>query len=320
MMVDRAVPRLEFLWMPKTVQPGGTITLTRGGIAPERKSGWKVHAHRVIRKDYGVAPVAGPILDLRLNMPENWAHAQIFHLPLAAMTRQWLGETPTLLLTAGIPRHVVTLFRHFGFEVIATERAVVGDIVSPHVSANDVLRPERRALVAPLVAELDRRRAKGELPKDLPTKVFVSRRTTRRIENEAEIEADLAADGFVKLYPETMSVPEQIELFNGATDIVAIHGAALAPLMFRSPLAPSFDLLEILSPGHVANSYRLMTAQVGGRYVGVRGRMKPDHVEPAYQLDRFFTAYSLMDFSVDLESVRAARDILRDGAPPEFVA
>lgn len=320
MMIDRVVPRLEFLWMPKTVQPGGTISLCRAESAPERRIGWRVHAHRLLRKDYGAAPVDGPILDLRQSHPSNWAHAQIIHLPLAAMARDWLGTSPTVLLTNDIPKYVVSLFAHFGFAAVATDREVTGTIVLPSLSSTDVMRPVRRTLVAPLVAELDHRRALGKLPTGLPTKIFVSRRATRRIENEAEIEAELARDGYTKLYPETMSVPEQIELFNTATNIVAIHGAALAPLLFRSQQAPPFDLVEILSPAHMANSYRLMAAQTGGRYIGVRGRMKPDYVEPAYRLNRIFHAYSLADFSVDLESLRAARAILRDGAPPEFVA
>lgn len=318
MMVDRAVPRLEYLWMPEVSQHRGTIALRRDrtGGAPERKSGWRRTAHRLVRKDGGVAPVTGPIVDLRLNAPENWAHAQIFHLPLAQMARDWIGETPTVLLTFATPGYVKALFRHFGFPVIATERAVPGDVITPVVSASDALRPVRRELVAGLIADLDRRRGAGELPTGLPEKIFVVRAKTRRIENEAEVEAYLAADGFVKLYPERMTVPEQVELFSAAREVVAIHGAALAPLLFRSPATAPVKLVEILSPGHVANSYRLMVDQVGGDYVAVRGRMKPGYVDPAYRLDTLFREFSLDDFTVDLESLKAARAILATGAPP----
>jgi len=322
MLVDRAVPRLEFLWMPKTIQPGGSIALIRDerGCAPERKRGWKIHAHRLLRKDGGVQPAAGPIVDLRLNSPENWAHAQIFHLPLAQMARQWLGTTPTVLLTFGTPRFIRALYDHFGFPVIATERPVRGDIITPRLSAFDVLRPVRRQLVEGLVEDLDRRRAAGELPSDLPRKIFVVRAKTRRIQNEAEIEAYLAGQGYTKILPEKLSASAQIELFNHATDIVAIHGAALAPLLFRSASQPPFNFVEILTPGHMATSYRLMAAQVGGHYVGVRGRIKPEMVEPSYQLDRTYSIHSLDDFTVDIESVRAAQSILAEGGPPDVVA
>lgn len=318
MLVDRIVPQPEYLWMPQVVQRGGTIRLSRdtAGLAPERKTGWRVPAHRLIRKDRGVGAVDGPILDLRLNSPENWAHAQIFHLPLAAMASDWLGVKPTLLVTFRTPGYIKALLRHFGFAVIATERAVAGDIVTPLLSANDAVRPARRALSAGLIADLDRRRAGGELPQGLPTKILVVRAKTRRIENEAEVEAFLAAQGFTKLYPETLTVPEQIELFNGATEIVGIHGAALAPLQFRSPDAPPYSLVEILSPGHMATSYRLMAVQTGGRYVGVRGGIKPAHVAPASRLDRPYTIHSLDDFHVDVESIRAAQRILADGSAP----
>lgn len=322
MMVDRAVPRLEYIWMPAVAQHQGAIRLVRqrNGVAPERKAGWRKTAHRLVRKDAGVAPVAGPIVDLRLNAPENWAHAQIFHLPLAQMAREWIGEMPTVLLTFATPGYIKALFRHFGFPVIATERPVAGDVVIPHVTSGDALRPVRRTIAAGLIADLDARRAAGELPSGLPEKIFVVRAKTRRIENEAEVEAYLAADGFVKVYPERMTVPEQVELFNAAREVVAIHGAALAPLLFRSPAAPPVKLVEILSPGHVANSYRLMVDQVGGDYVAVRGRVKPAYVEPAYRLDTLFRQFSLDDFTVDLESLKAARAILETGAPPERIA
>lgn len=321
MLVDRIIPRMEYLWMPATEQRGGTIALERdtAGTAPEHKRGWRALAHRVRRGDRGVAAPAGPIVDLRLNSPENWAHAQIFHLPLAQLARDWLGANPTILLTWETPGYIRRLFDHFGFSVIATNRPVAGDIVTPRLSANDVLRPARRALAAPLIADLDARRAAGKLPAGLPRKIFVVRAKTRRIANEDEIAQQLASDGFVKVLPEQMSVAEQIELFNEATEIVAIHGAALAPLLFRSPAAPPFSLVELLSPGHMATSYRLMAAQVGGRYVGVRGRIRAEQVLPAYQLDRFYTQHSLDDFSVDPASVAAARAILAEGAPPALV-
>ena len=189
MLVDRIVPQFEYLWMPQVVQRGGDIRLVRdtAGMAPERKRGWKVPAHRLIRKDHGVGNVEGPILDLRLNSPENWAHAQIFHLPLAAMATEWLGQKPTLLVTFATPGFIKVLLRHFGFTVIATEQAVAGDVITPILSANDAVRPARRGMVSPLIADLDRRRAAGKLPQGLPGKIFVVRRKTRRIENEAEI-------------------------------------------------------------------------------------------------------------------------------------
>jgi capsular polysaccharide biosynthesis protein len=321
MLVDRAVPRLEFLWMPETIQPGGTLGLRRNGMAvsPERRKGWKKHAHRIIRKDPGLDAIHGPVLDLRMNFPENWAHAQIFHLPLASYAREWLGVSPTLLVTHATPKYIRALLKHFGFSVVATDREVRGDLVIPEVSSFDVLRPARRELVLPLVVELDRRRTAGEFATELPTKIFVVRKKTRRIRNDAEISHYLEGLGYVKIYPETLSVPLQIELFNRATDIVAIHGAALAPLLFRSPQAPRFRLLEILTPGHMATSYRLMASQIGGDYVGVRGRIEPEHVRGAYDFTTVYKAYSLNDFEVDLESVKAALTILATGTPPRTV-
>ena len=216
MIVDRIVPRLEFSWMPKTIQPGGLIELhrTSSGLAPETRHGWRILAHRLIKRDYGCSNQDGCTIDLRQNTPGNWAHSNIFHLPLAAMARQWIGDTPNVLLPFKTPKYIRRLYEHFGFPVICTDREVRGDIIALKLSANDVLRPARRDLAKLLISDLQQRHALTQQPVALSQKIFVSRRKTRRIENEAEIESYLRPLGFVKIYPEELSVAEQIGVFS----------------------------------------------------------------------------------------------------------
>jgi hypothetical protein len=45
--------------------------------------------------------------------------------------------------------------------------------------------------------------------------------------------------------------------------------------------------------------YRVMSAQIGSSWIGVRGRIKPEYVEPAYKLKTSFSRYSLDSFEVD---------------------
>lgn len=68
-------------------------------------------------------------------------------------------------------------------------------------------------------------------------RLFVSRRdaNTRRLLNEAELEAALAPFGFVSILPGEMPVREQILRFSRAEIIVGAHGAAFGNLVFATP-------------------------------------------------------------------------------------
>ena len=79
---------------------------------------------------------------------------------------------------------------------------------------------------------------------DAPKRLYISRLGSlkRVLTNEAELEAALAARGFTIIRPETLSVREQIALFQRAETIVAPAGAALANILFCKPGA---TLIEI---------------------------------------------------------------------------
>ena len=112
--------------------------------------------------------------------------------------------------------------------------------------------------------------------------------------------------GYVTVYPEDLSVEDQFQLFNTAEQIVAVHGAGLGPLLYRHPNSPLRHLVEILPCGHMTDFFRLMAQQVGVPWTGVRGRLKPEYVAPAYQMQNFFKQYSLDNFEVDPESLERA--------------
>ena len=59
--------------------------------------------------------------------------------------------------------------------------------------------------------------------------------------------------------------------------------------------------------------FRLMAQQVGVPWIGVRGRLKPGYVAPAYQEHRVFKQFSLDNFEVDPVSLDRA---LKAGRPP----
>ena len=70
------------------------------------------------------------------------------------------------------------------------------------------------------------------------------------------------------IYPEDLSPQEQLKLFTDAEQIVGIHGAGMAPLLYRDTNKPSLKLVEILSPGHMTNFFRVIAEHTGTSWVG----------------------------------------------------
>lgn len=81
-------------------------------------------------------------------------------------------------------------------------------------------------------------------PTEAPRRLYVSRRdaTLRRVVNEADLVAALAARGFVALVPGAMSVKAQAQAFSQAKIILGPHGAGLANMIFAPPGAAVIEL------------------------------------------------------------------------------
>mgnify|MGYP001792157138 CR=1 FL=1 len=105
------------------------------------------------------------------------------------------------------------------------------------------------------------------LPADFTSakRIYISRAdaAVRRIANEAEIEARLAALGFQSVVMSGLSLAEQAEIFARAECIVSAHGAALVNLAF---CAPDTRVVEIFQQGHKSRSYYTISGLLGLRY------------------------------------------------------
>ena len=115
--------------------------------------------------------------------------------------------------------------------------------------------------------------------------------------------------GFQTIYPEDLPVAEQFRLFNAAESIVAVHGAGLAPLLYRHPQGRLRTLVEILPAGHMTDVFRSMAQQVDCNWIGVRVLIKPQYVRPAYALGQGFTRFSLDGFEADPAALERALDM-----------
>ena len=113
-------------------------------------------------------------------------------------------------------------------------------------------------------------------------KVYLSRRalpaTKRRILGEAELEVALAAKGFESIYPEHLSLPDQIALFCEAEVVAGCIGSAFhtqllspmkpAPALYLCPAKPSVTYMIVDRLKRTPNRYvyALHDTAFSGRY------------------------------------------------------
>ncbi|WP_226662490.1 glycosyltransferase family 61 protein [Microbulbifer aggregans] len=306
---DRVQPVAEEIHLPATSSAPGNFRLKLASQASvstpanlsrrERLKQWVSGERNPIEVEQGSI-----VLDLRYRSPENWAHAITNHLPLALMVREQLvkiNKPVTVVLPKTISGKLVELFQLFGFSVLRTDRPVQGLVARYEISPWIALRGVRHEVIA---RHLPESLSIGTPNKfDTPTRLYISRKDTRKLINEQRVWATLQARGYTRIFAEEHSLQEQIQYLCAAEDIVAVHGAALAPLIFRNPGIghKPYRLLEIFSPAHVTTVYRILAQQTGGSWIGVRGDIWPELLGPKAS----FTS-NLRDFHVSMESLDLA--------------
>jgi capsular polysaccharide biosynthesis protein len=121
--------------------------------------------------------------------------------------------------------------------------------------------------------------------------VYISRASTprRRLLNERELQAALAAEGFLIVEPEKLSVSEQIAIFKGARCLVGTHGAGLVNLVFAENCR---KLVEIFPPTYGTFAYQMIADALGVNYsYYCQADARPMDLDAQYQ-----------DFSIPLAS------------------
>lgn len=315
-LIDRFVPACEIIRLPSKKVGGGALTYARKHhVAAAPVSGKR--SRLPFRKASGVQRLDdGVYIDFRRRNPQNWAHFLNNHLPICFALMDQTGLSAgdvVLILPANTPGFIVKAAAFFGLRTLCTADSIEGEGVEftsePWTGIRSV-RAQWARLPHPR-SVLTGAGIHGAAPDDhLPRKVFLSRRDTRNLENEAAVETHLAKRGYAKIYPEELSVADQIMLFEQADSMVAIHGAGLAPLLYLSEEARLTQLIELFPCGHMTDVYRVMSDQVGCRWIGVRGKIKPEHVTPAYDLENPFLEYSLQSFELDLTALDLAFELI----------
>lgn len=305
-LIDRMVPNCEIITLPGREARGGIIPF---GVVdkmppPPLRGGWRGFLKGERRRKPVV--LQGKLgMDCRVVSPENWSHFLNIHAPLAFELARRLGLAPadlTLILPTRTPGFILRAADYLGFVTQCTDAPVDGPGVAYRLREGITVPDRLKWLNATGI--IDRLATVDGPP--LPSKVFLARRNTRALLNQAEIEALLRSLGYTTIYPEDLPVAEQFRLFNHAESLVAIHGAGLAPLLYRRPGGSLRQLIEIMPAGHMADYFRLMAQQVDCSWIGVRGRLKKEYFPLAYMQKGLFRKYSLDNFEVDSLSLQKA--------------
>lgn len=315
-LVDSFEPFVEEIYLPfvSTKEGGMKIHYSDYDVCTQRGQSFlkRIKAKFITKREIA----DNVLLDLRAHSPSNLAHAITIHLPIALYVNKFLGDIkqskPLLIFPKKLPEHIQQIFTEVGFKFLLTDGQVAGKVCSYTLDSLICLRgalPEliKQSLMNSIFADKLIRQNTQQ-----PRKIFISRRETRRLRNEEEIETFLIKRGYEKVYLEDYSVIAQLSMVSLADSIVAIHGAALGPLVFRTLFNKSEPkLVELFTPAHMSNVYRIVMHQIGGKWVGVRGKVWPKLIEQAYECspDKV-RQYSLLDFEICIESLEQAMESL----------
>lgn len=115
--------------------------------------------------------------------------------------------------------------------------------------------------------------SKLELSSSSPKNIYISRAKANRrfVENEQEVTELLANYGFEIIFLEDHPFPDQVKIVSNANNIVSIHGAALAMLLFAKENSRVLELRNVADATN--NMYYLLAnvCQLRYYYLNCRG-------------------------------------------------
>jgi Glycosyltransferase 61 len=239
----------------------------------------------------------GCVFDARYEGDGNIAHLLDSVVP-AAMAAQRSYPKITVVLRAKATAMAKSVFSLLQVPILCTDAEIYGELV---VRSEPGLHKFSGAGLYSLVC--------GDISfegykENTPEKIFISRKGTRILLNEIEVESVLKEYGFQKFYFEDMPVAEQWSLARNAKAIVGIHGAALISFGFNRN---AVKVVEMFHPGYVVNWFRHITNAVGGTWCGVTGRLPPDIIQRLdYKHD--ILRYQRHPTQINITSLRMALD------------
>lgn len=243
------------------------------------------------------------VYDCRYEVDDNNIAHILNNLVVPILAAQRICPEVIAILRAKASNLARNVFDLLGVKVVCTDAEVQGRIVRVGQAGRDRFAGD--GLYASFFNGVQ---FKGYI-EATPRRIFVSRRKTRRLRNEEEVEGVLREFGFIKTYFEDIPISEQWSLSRNASAMVFIHGAALSSVLFNQK---GVRLVELSHPGFVTNWGRNMTSASGGAWRGVTGRLPPDIIRVLdYRGDARRFAFD--DMEIDVTSLKMALESLGIG-------
>lgn len=320
---DRAVPLGDIIAVPARSFDSSFLRLSGTKIATATRR-YHRRIEKLLRPKQSQQEIEGEVgryhVDLRVFGLGNWSHFLNKALPIAILVRDQLAhlnqKAPIFILDEAVFKAITDVMERFGLSFIRTNAAVKAALVQIDFSTPEIIDHLSRSILEPLSSEVDEMiNGVTAPPCDA---IFLNRRPPlRSLINSDEIKERLVSEGYVEVFMEDHSAEEQIALILRASRIVAIHGAALAPLIFRTKGHGRLELIELVPPGHVVPFFRDMISDLPCFYRMVRGIPDASMTADAFaNVDtpsmQFTQAHSLKPFAVDPASLQFAMDSVED--------
>ncbi|WP_036960786.1 glycosyltransferase family 61 protein, partial [Promicromonospora kroppenstedtii] len=199
--------------------------LLQDGAEPEALSGTYYHLDNQIPGHYG------HVITHDLSKLWAWDAALAEHPDLRLLLSPQVGGED-------IPAYTYDLLEAFGIERDRVHMITGPVRVERLITATQAFQQPN--FLSPVARDVWARVTAGLLPRagrdPLPERVFVSRRhaTRRRCLNGDEVERRFEDAGFVVVYPEDLSLPDQARLFSQVTVVAGYAGSGLINTVFSS--------------------------------------------------------------------------------------
>jgi len=103
--------------------------------------------------------------------------------------------------------------------------------------------------------------------------IFISRRGTRTLFNESEVQEVFSRSGYRKIYAEDLPPEDQIRCVANARSVIGLHGAGMSHVMFRDP-SQLGTVVEIFPCGYPTNWVRGFCSQTNDVWLGGMGDLE----------------------------------------------
>ncbi|MGA7314594.1 MAG: glycosyltransferase family 61 protein [Silvibacterium sp.] len=233
----------------------------------------------------------------KMRAPGSRLHGEFVFLPTNGYYHWLIEDVPVFLKSLAVaPNARVILSRAAASYVREAAELIDNDIVyidSPVRVERLVMTAKTAGLGSPLagltphpadVAILRKFFAKYHEPSPGDRKLYLSRVGQERSPaNELAVQLDMEKQGYALFDSARMSLVSQVALFSSARQLVGMHGAALANIVW----APEgVDVCEIFSSSYMPSCYSALTAIRRGWYTPVSYTPGPENVVDAATLER----------------------------------